>query len=108
MKRKLIALALALILTLSLCACGGAGAQETKNAEVLKGVYEALIAPDSGYSENKASLLEYYPDLEYGETLGEDRITLSFKANGHENFSDGTWDFVQERTRLNAVKADAD
>lgn len=108
MKRKLIALALALILTLSLCACGGAGAQETKNAEVLKGVYEALIAPDSGYSENKASLLEYYPDLEYGETLGEDRITLSFKANGNEYFSDGSWDFVQEGDRLNAVIADAD
>ena len=111
--KQILASALALVLPLALAACGqSAPAQEASesnsSADTLKGIYEALIAPESDYSQSKAMILEYYPELEYGETLGSDRITLSFKANGNEYFTDGSWDFVLDGDRLTAVIADGD
>ena len=98
--RQIAAAALTLVLLPALAACGqSVSAQETAQSgpsETLKGIYEALIAPDSDYSRNKAMYADYYPEVEYEETLGEDRITLSFKANGNEYFTDGSWDFVQD------------
>ena len=107
--KKMICMLLAMLMVLSLCACGkqSAPAQETKGDEgpsdTLKGIYEALVAPDSGYSKNKAAMLEYYPELGYTETLGADRITLGLAANGNEYFTDGSWDFVQDGDRLTAT-----
>ena len=77
-------------------------------SETLKGIYAALIAPDSDYSENKALYLDFYPELEYSETLEEDRITLSRKANGIEGLSDSSVDFVEDGDYLTAVVADDD
>ena len=111
---RLIAVALSLVMLLALTACGAQSASAQKigkdaaPSETLKGIFDALIAPDSDYSQNKAMMAEYYPELEYSETLGTDRITLTFKANGNEYYTDGAWDFVQDGDRLTAVIANDD
>lgn len=97
-QKRMAAAALALVMLLGLAACsGGRGASDT-----LKGIYEALIAPDSDYSQTKAMYAETYPELEYSEELKADRITLTFKANGNEYFTDGSWEFVQDGDWLTA------
>ena len=107
--KRLTATALSLVLLPALAACGGQNTKaEEGPSETLQGIYEALTAPDSDYSENKAMFAEYYPELEYTETLGEDRITLSLRANGNEYFTDGSWDFVQDGDRLTAAFSDDD
>lgn len=107
--KRLTAAALALVLLLALAACGGAARERTHSpADTLKGIYEALIAPESAYSQDKALYAAYYPELEYTEALGEDRITLSLKANGNEYFTDGSWDFVVEGDWLTATIANDD
>ena len=107
---RLTAVVLSLVLMLSLAACGSTPAQESETtpSETLKGIYDALIAPDSDYSENKVLMTDFYPELEYSETLGIDRITITFKANGNVNFTDGSWEFVQDGDRVTAVIADGD
>ena len=96
--KRLIAAVLVLVLLLALSACGqrASAEEEAGNADTLKGIYEALVAPESDYSENRALMTDFYPELEYSETLGTDRITITFKANGNEYFTDGTWEFVQD------------
>ena len=110
-KRMLAAAMVALLLALP--ACGkNAPAQDAagnvSSAETLKGVYEALLAPDSDYSQNKALYLEFYPELEYSESLETDRINLSRKANGNEYFTDSSTDFVLDGDYLSAVIAEDD
>ena len=108
--KQLTTAILVLALLLALTACGQSapaqGAEE--NIDTLKGIYELLISPDSNYSKNKAIYAEYYPELEYSETLGPDRITIALKANGNEYLSDGSWDFVQDGDRLTCTIADDD
>ena len=104
---RLTAVVLSLVLLLSLAACGSTPAQETPS-ETLKGIYEALIAPDSDYSQGKAMSAEYYPEVEYTETLEASRITLSVNPNGNEYIQDGSWEFVEEGDYLTAVIADDD
>lgn len=122
MVRRLAAAALSLMLLLALAACGGqtaptketeapASAETVKPegpSDTLKGIFEALTAPDSGYTLNREQMKSFYPELEYEETLGPDRITLSFKANGNQYFNDGTWDFVEDGSWLTAVLSDDD
>lgn len=109
MTTRLAAAALALILTIGLVACGQSpSGQQAAGGDTLKGIYEALVAADSDYTENKAMMVEYYPELEYTETLGDDRITISLKANGNEYFTDGSWEFVQEGDRLTTTMASDD
>ena len=102
--KRLVAAAMSLVLLLGLAACGGQDAP----SDTLKGIYEALIAPDSDYSQNKAMYAESYPELEYSEKLASDRITLAFKSNGNEYFTDGSWEFVQDGDWLTAVIRDDD
>lgn len=110
--RQMTVAALVTLLLLSLAACGqSAPAQDAANdrsAETLRGVYEALLAPDSDYSQNKALYLDFYPELEYSETLEADRINLSRKANGNEYFTDSSTDFVLDGDYLTAVIASDD
>lgn len=108
--KQALAATLALVLLLVLTACGQSSpAQEAAgNAETLKGIYEALLAPDSDYSQNKALYLEFYPELEYSESLEADRIKLSRKANGNEYFTDSATDFVLDGNYLTAVIAQDD
>ena len=115
MKRKttierLAAAALCLVLMLGLAACGGKTAPEPENqekqeeqqaaaSERLRGIFEALTAPDSDYTQSKQSMAEYYPEVEYSEELGTDRFTISVKANGNEYVQDGSWEFVEDVDR---------
>lgn len=118
MKRKttierLAAAALCLVLMLGLAACGGKTAPEPENqekqeeqqaaaSERLRGIFEALTAPDSDYTQSKQSMAEYYPEVEYSEELGTDRFTISVKANGNEYVQDGSWEFVEDGDYLTA------
>lgn len=112
--KRLIAATVALVMLLSLAACSGKPSEpQTASpaadaSETLTGIYEALIAPDSKYSQDKALYAEYYPETEYVETLGSDRITIEFLANGNEYLTDGTWEFVEDGDHLNVVIADDD
>ncbi|MBR1689468.1 MAG: hypothetical protein IJ713_01680 [Oscillibacter sp.] len=123
--KRLTAAALSLVLLLSLTSCGSTSAQESETtpsasmqeaeaatdgtpSDTLKGIYDALIAPDSDYSQGKTMSAEYFPEVEYTETLGADRITLSVNANGNEYIKDGSWVFVEDGDYLTAVIADDD
>ena len=108
--KRLIATALALVLLLTLVSCGGQKKAEADGnpSDTLKGIYEALISPDSAYSQNKAIYVEYYPELEFAEALKSDRIILDLKANGNEYFTDTTSEFVQKGDRLTATVSDED
>ena len=110
MTKRLTAALLALLMLLPLSLFGqSARAQETDEpSETLKGIYDALLAPDSDYSINKALYLDFYPELEYSETLEADRINLSRKANGNEYFTDSSTNFVLDGDYLTAVIADDD
>ena len=105
--KRLAAAALALGL-LALTACGGqtpsgsASGSAAPASDALKGIYEALIAPESDYSQMKESQREYYPELQYTEELKGDQIVLTLKANGNQYISDGSWTFTREGDRLNA------
>ena len=69
--KRLTATALSLVLLPALAACGGQNTKaEEGPSETLQGIYEALTAPDSDYSENKAMFAEYYPELEYRSPSG--------------------------------------
>lgn len=108
--KRLTAAVLALVLLLAPTGCRQCASAElpVENADTLKGIYEALVAQESDYSENRALMTDFYPELEYSETLGTDRITITFKANGNEYFTDGSWEFVQDGDRMTAVIADGD
>lgn len=114
--KRLIPTVLALVMLLGLAACGGqgssgaedSGTQDSGASDTLKGIYDALVAPDSDYSEGKATSAEYYPEVEYTETLQSDRITLAVKANGNEYVEDGSWDFVEDGDYLTAVIGEND
>ncbi len=82
--------------------------KEETPSDTLNGIFEALIAPDSDYSQNKAMMLGYYPELEYSETLDIDRITLELRANGNEYYTDGSWEFVQDGDRLTVTFSNDD
>ena len=101
--RKALAVSLCLVFTLT--SLGGnwsvqEARAEDKTPETLKGIYEALIAPDSEYSKLKEQNLEYSPELEFTEELKEDRIIISLKANENEYMTDGSWEFVADGDQL--------
>ena len=119
--KRLTAVLLSLVLLLALAACGGKPAQADPQkpgdadmvrddvpSATLKGIFDALTAEGSDYSEYKTLYKEYYPELEYVETLEADRINLTFKANGNEYFTDGSWDFVEDGNYLTAVIDESD
>ena len=86
--KKLISVILALALVLP--AMPAAFAEET---DQLSGIFAALTAEGSDYSEYKAACREYYPDVRYEETLESGSITIN--VSGTESM-DGSYTFVQE------------
>ena len=92
----LLALALALPLTEAACA---------EPDEAVKGIFDALVAEDSGYSEMKAVYAEYYPDMVCEETLADDGFTLAISGS---EYMDGSWTFTREGDDLTAAFAEGD
>lgn len=101
--KKIVSLILVTVILASFAACGG-----KKNQNILKDVYDALLSEDSSYMKNTKLYREYYPELGYDVKLGEDRITISFKANGNEYFKDGSWDFILDGGYLSIVIGEDD
>ena len=83
-------ISLFLILAVALLAVQAAAAEK---ADPMEGVYEALTAEGSAYSESKAVSREYYPDIKYEEKLEGDRFTITVSGSGEY---DGSWVFVRE------------
>ena len=81
-------------LTLTLL-LGQAACAETP--DVVKDIYDALLAEDSDYSEEKALYAEYFPEMEYEETLEDDSFTITVSGN---EYMDGSWTFVQDGNYL--------
>lgn len=59
--------------------------------DTVRGIFEALIAEDSAYSEMKASYTEFYPETVFSETLDDNGFTLA--VSGNEYF-EGCWTFT--------------
>ncbi len=83
-RMTLLTLALALLLTQVAFA---------EQDAAIQGVFEALVAEDSEYSQNKAMSVEYFPGTEYEETLNENGFTLAISGNEYMN---GSWTFTRD------------
>lgn len=66
-------------------------------SDAVKGIYDALLAEGSDYSETKAMYAEFYPDMTFEETLDDNGFTIS--VSGSESM-DGSWRFVQDGDNL--------
>ena len=70
--------------------------------DVVKGIFDALLDEDSSYSANKAMYMEYFPGVEYAETLADDGFTIA--VSGSEAM-DGSWTFTRDGDYLTATFA---
>ena len=61
--------------------------------DTVRGIYEALLAEDSAYSEFKASYLAFEPDTVFEEKLSDDGFTIS--VTDHEYYTD-SWCFSRD------------
>ena len=68
--------------------------------EILRGIFDALVAEDSGYSKTKAMYTGYYPDTVYSETLEDDGFTIAVSGNEYMN---GSWTFRRDGDYLTAT-----
>ena len=68
--------------------------------EVVKGIFEALTAEDSEYSEMKAVNANFEPDAVFEETLQDDGITISVSGSEYMN---GSWTFHRDGDYLAAT-----
>lgn len=74
------------------------------DSNVLRGVYDALEAQDSDYSQTKVTYTEYYPETVFEDTLADDGFTLT--VSGNEYF-EGSWTYTLEGDYLvSTVPAD--
>lgn len=63
----------------------------------VKGIYDALLAEGSDYSQAKAITVEYSPDTKYEEKLENDGFTITVTG---DEYSSGTWHFKREGDAL--------
>ena len=96
--KKMIAMSLCMTLLLAQGVCASP-------SETMEGIYEALLDDGSLYTDIKTSYQEYYPDMVFEETLGDNEITVSVSDSG---FMDGSWDFTCDGDYLTAVVSDED
>lgn len=59
----------------------------------VKGIYDALVAEGSDYSEAKAISAEYSPETKYEEKLEDDGFTITVSGTG---YMDGSWRFTRD------------
>lgn len=97
MLKMLLVLALAAALAVPVLAEG---------EEVVKGIFDALVAEGSDYGATKALFEDFYPGCEITETLEGDRFTLAIAKSGD---ADGSWTFTRDGDYLTtAVISDED
>lgn len=94
---KLVTL-LTLALALVLAACA-------EPSDAVKGIYDALLAESSDYSGTKALYAEYFPEMNFAETLNDDGFTID--VTGSE-YMEGSWTFTREGDYLATVMSDGD
>jgi len=63
----------------------------------VKGIYDALLAEGSDYSEAKAISAEYSPETKYDEKLEDDGFTITVSGTG---YMDGSWRFTRDGDAL--------
>ena len=63
----------------------------------VKGIYDALLAEGSDYSEAKAISAEYSPETKYDEKLEDDGFTIAVSGTG---YMDGSWRFTRDGDAL--------
>ena len=98
MLKTLALLTLALALALMNLACAEPSA-------ALKGVYDALLAENSLYSQTKAVYAQYYPDAVFEETLRDDGFTIA--VTGSE-YMEGSWTFTLDGDALTTTLSSDD
>ena len=84
-----------LVLTLALALLIPAAWAEPDAA--IKGIYDALLAEGSDYSNAKAITVEYSPETKYEEKLEDDGFTITVSG---DEYSSGTWRFTREGDTL--------
>ena len=91
----LLTLALALLAASALC----------EEADPVKEIFDAMVAEGSEYSEGKALYEEFFPGIEYTETLEGDSFTIA--VTGSE-YMEGSWTFTREGDFLNVTVSSVD
>lgn len=74
-------------------------------SEILQGIFDALTAKDSSYSQTKVLYAEYMPEAKFEEELTDDSIIITI--SGIEGM-DGTRTFVQDGDYLKTTLASGD
>ena len=95
--KKITKLVVLLALTAALLL---AQAGQAEASDAVKGIYDALVAEGSEYSQMKALYTEYFPGVTFTEALEGDGITLA--ASGSEDMN-GSWTFTREGDALTAT-----
>lgn len=93
----LLALSLTLSLTPSLA----------EPSAALQGVYDALIAEDSYFSQTKAVYDQYYADVSIEASLSDTAITLTLNST-NEYVQPGSWTFTEDGDALTMVLSNQD
>jgi len=84
------------LLTLALALLAAQVALAEPDATV-KGIYDALTAEGSGYSQMKAMYADYYPDCAFEEALNDDGFTLTISGSPE---MEGSWTFARAGDNL--------
>jgi len=71
----------------------------------VRGVFDALTAEGSDYSQTKAMYAEYYEGIQWKEAVEGDSIVISIS---NSEYMDGSWTFTQEGDYLTATFDDED
>ena len=88
--RHIILLVLILALLLMQLACA-------ETSEVVQGIYDALVAEGTDYSNTKAMYMEYFPGTVFEETLEGDGFTVAISGS---EYADGSWTFTRDGDAL--------
>lgn len=84
MLKRLMLAVMAVVLLISQAAAA-------EQNEIVKGVFDALLAEGSDYQKSKASYAEWYPEIKFQETLADDGFTLAISGS---EYMDGSWTFT--------------
>lgn len=86
MAKRIVVAALALALVL-------AQAAMAEPDPAIKGIFDAMLAEGSGYSNMKLIYADYMPNATYEETLADDSFTIGINNTG---YMDGSWTFTKD------------